>query len=179
MKALLPITFLCLIALGCASPPKLRSTMNQALLGDRLGFTIEEVRPGYHMLRFGSSLRPGQGLLLSIYVRRQPDDYRKDFALELETAAAVLPTVAETDQAARCAYVDLTVVNRYGVMPPRNKALVGFITIRFTRETLLELRHRKASPMEYSQNWIFVNGLKDQPDSAELLKYSDDSIPRF
>lgn len=138
--------------------------MNDAFLGDRLGFTVEEVRPSRKWLR---GYR--QALDLDIYVRRQPDDYRRDFALELETAAAVLAAVAETEEAARFEYVDLEVVNRYGPIPPRGKPLVGVIAVRLLQSTFLKLRERNASPSEYAHNWIFLSGFKDQPDSRDLL----------
>lgn len=178
MKTLLPITFLCLTALGCATPRSLRSTLNKALMGDRLGFTVEQVHPSYTRLRFGSYSK-GQALFIHVYVRRQPHDYRRDFALELETAAIVSAAVAETDPAARAAFVDITAVNLYGFDPSLRRERLGTMTVRLTQESILELRRRKASPTEYSRNWIYVNGLKDQPDSQEQLQYSDESIPRF
>jgi hypothetical protein len=172
MKTFLPISLLFLIAFGCASQPSLRSTMNEVLMGDRLGFTIEQVHPA---LPHGKS----HDLLVHVYVRRQAHEYRRDFALELETAAIVLAALAETDHAARASYVDLTVVNLYGFEPSLRRELLGTMTVRLTQETLLELRRRKASPRDYSQNWKYVSGIKDQPDSQERLQYSDESIPRF
>jgi hypothetical protein len=164
MKTFLPILFLCLIVVGCTSPSKLLCTMNETLLGDRLGFTIEDVRASQQVRRGRRN-----SLHLDIYVRRCPEDYRRDFALELQTAGVVLAALAKNQEAARYEHMILMIINRYGLIPGSRKPLEGSLSGHMAQRTLLELRDRNASPAEYARALDFVDGFKVQPDTQELL----------
>ncbi|MBN2296399.1 MAG: hypothetical protein JXM70_28480 [Pirellulales bacterium] len=152
---------------SCTSNANFMSPKVAAVLADaRFASPIQQVRASTHWSR-----DHGHGLGIEVCVELSPDDYAQDLEMESEGAARVFAALAESDLSVQWDFVDLRFFTDYGQMQPRSRRVAGVCHAFIKRETFIVLREKKAQASEYRQQWTFVEGYKDQPDSDDLLKW--------
>ncbi len=116
----------------------------------------------------------GQGLTITVRVLRAPEDYSRDIDLEIEGAAEVLAALDDSPLATRWGWVEVFFFNDFGKLPPRNREVVGLAQVLMHSETIVLLRDQGAGASDYPSHWLFLSGLKVQPDSEVLLEWPEE-----
>ena len=156
---------LALCAVGCSSmafvmTPRISTAINKG----NLSLPIVDIKaagewiPSY-----------GHGLKVEVWAKRNGDDYKRNFDLELDGAARVSAALANLDEILEWDFIDVYFTNKYEVTAPTSRKVNGVVRVIIQRETLRKLRENKTPFSDYLQFWKLLYGYKDQPDSKELL----------
>jgi hypothetical protein len=156
---------LALCAAGCSSmafvmTPRISTAITKA----NLDLPIEDMRaagewiPSY-----------GHGLNVEVWAKRNGDDYKRNFDLELEGAARVCAALADINGILEWDFIDVYFTNKYEGTAPTSKKVCGVVRVIIHRENLRKLQENKVPASKYPQYWKLLHGYKDQPDSKALL----------